>query len=169
MADSCLVELAKKANLFEETGMVPVMDYAAYVIKSDTILTQTLKDELKAAVEPLENLQRSQNDWQPDTDEKVLNVVDPSLYPLVYGISKILPDQYVPLDGCIDYCGLGDIIPQLPKPKLDRYIARQLPLRVKAFETRYQWLPCEIDLTDQKPPIVSYINNLHPVRDASLY
>ncbi|KAL6355560.1 hypothetical protein LRP88_11158 [Fusarium phalaenopsidis] len=76
----CLVELAKKAKLFEETGMVPVMDYAAYVIKSDTLITQTLQDELKAAVEPLENLQRSQNDWQPDTDGKVLNVVDPSIW-----------------------------------------------------------------------------------------
>ncbi|KAJ4217919.1 hypothetical protein NW759_008513 [Fusarium solani] len=78
MADACLVELAKKAKLFEETGMVPVMDYAAY-------------DKLKAAVEPLENLQRSQNDWQPDTDGKVLNVVDSSIWSLVYGTSKILP------------------------------------------------------------------------------
>ncbi|RSL49029.1 hypothetical protein CEP53_009311 [Fusarium sp. AF-6] len=169
MADACLAELAKKANLFEETGMVPVMDYAAYVIKSDTLLTQTLKDELKAAVKPLESLQRAQKDWQPDTDGKVLNVVDPSLYPLVYGTSKILPDQHVPLDGCIGYCGMGEVIPQPPKPILDHHIARVLPLRMKAFGIRSQWLPCNIDLTGGKPRIVSYINNLHPVRDAPLY
>ncbi|EEU35214.1 uncharacterized protein NECHADRAFT_53347, partial [Fusarium vanettenii 77-13-4] len=158
-----------KANLFEETGMVPVMDYTAYVIKSDTLLTQTLKDELKAAVEPLENLQRLQKDWQPDTDGKILNVVDPSIWPLVYGTSKILPDQHVPLEGCIDYCGMGEVIPQPPKPMLDSRRAMLLPLRMKAFGTRFQWLPCNIDLTGEKPRIVSYINNLHPVRDAPLY
>ncbi|RTE80518.1 hypothetical protein BHE90_004974 [Fusarium euwallaceae] len=134
MADACLAELAKKANLFEETGMVPVMDYAAYVIKSDTLLTQTLKDELKVAVEPLESFQRSQKDWQPDTDGKVLNVVDPSLYPLLYGTSKILPDQHVPLDGCIDYCGMGEVIPQPPKPILDRHIVNHV--RDKGFFKR---------------------------------
>lgn len=121
--------------------MVPVMDYAAYVIKSDTLITQTLQDELKAAIEPLENLQRSQNDWQPDTDGKVLNVVDPSIWSLVYGMSKILPDQHVPLDGCIDYCGMGGVIPQPPKPMSDRRTAMLLPLRMKAFGTRSQWLP----------------------------
>ncbi|KAM6511417.1 hypothetical protein FALCPG4_016422 [Fusarium falciforme] len=169
MADACLIELAKKAKLFEETGMVPVMDYAAYVIKSDTLITQTLQDELKAAVEPLENLQRSQNDWQPDTDGKVLNVVDPSIWSLVYGTSKILPDQHVPLDGCIDYCGMGEVIPQPPKPILGRRTAMLFPLRMKAFGTRSQWLPCNIDMTGEKPRIDSYINNLHPVRDAPLY
>ncbi|KAI8711598.1 hypothetical protein NCS52_01423700 [Fusarium sp. LHS14.1] len=169
MADACLVELARKANLFEETGMVPVMDYSAYVIKSDTLLTQTLKDELKAAVETLENLQRLRKDWQPDTDGKVLNVVDPSIWPLVYGTSKILPDQHVPLEGCTDYCGMGDEIPQPPKPMLDRRRAMLLPLRMKAFGTRFQWLPCNIYLTDEKPRISIYVNNLHPVRDAPLY
>ncbi|KAH7239870.1 hypothetical protein B0J15DRAFT_538393 [Fusarium solani] len=117
-----------KAKLFEETGMVPVMDYAAY-------------DKLKAAVEPLENLQRSQNDWQPDTDGKVLNVVDSSIWSLVYGTSKILP----------------------------RPTSMLLPLKMKAFGTRSQWLSCNIDLIGEKPRIDSYINNLHPVRDAPLY
>lgn len=149
--------------------MIPIMDYAAYVIKLDTLITQTLQDELKAAVEPLENLQRSQNNWQPDTDGKVLNMVDPSIWSLVYGTSKILPDQHVPLDGCIDFCGMGEVIPQPPKPMLNRRTAMLLPLRMKAFGTRSQWLPCNIDLTGEKPRIDSYINNLHPVRDATLY
>lgn len=149
--------------------MVPVMDYTAYVIKSDTLLTQTLKDELKAAVGPLEKSQGLQNEWQPDTDGKVLNVVDPSIWPLVYGTSKILPNQHVPLDGCIDYCGMGETIPQPPKPKLGRLRAKLLPLRMEAFGTRSQWLPCNVDLTGEKPRIDSYINNLHPVQDAPLY
>lgn len=44
-----------------------------------------------------------------------------------------------------------------------------LPLKMKAFGTRSQWLSCNIDLIGEKPRIDSYINNLHPVRDAPLY
>ncbi|UPK99846.1 hypothetical protein LCI18_010781 [Fusarium solani-melongenae] len=148
MTDACLVELAKKAKLFEEAGMVPVIDYAAYVVKSDTLITQTLQDELKVFVEPLEKLQRLQNDWQLDIDGKALNVVDPSIWSLVYGT---------------------EVIPQRPKTMLDRLTAMVLPLRMKAFGTRSQWLPCNIDLTGEKLRTDSYINNLRPVRDAPLY
>jgi hypothetical protein len=40
---------------------------------------------LIAAVAPLENVPDSEKDWHPGSDGLVLDLVHPSLYPIVYG------------------------------------------------------------------------------------
>ncbi|KAF4983933.1 hypothetical protein FDECE_17198 [Fusarium decemcellulare] len=171
MADTCFIELEKKAELYEETGLIPVMDYSAFVIKSDTLLTDDLRDELRSAVKLLEDVPKKCQDWHPGSDGKVLDLVHPSLWPLVYGLSRILPDKRIPVENCIDYCGAGSVIPKPIKPIFQKawYSTHPEPSENRAISTRFQWLPCDVDLTGEHPRIESYINNLHPVEHKNLY
>ena len=42
--------------MYEKIGLVPVMDYSAAAIKSDSIMTPDLMNALKKAVASLENI-----------------------------------------------------------------------------------------------------------------
>ncbi|KAH7129543.1 hypothetical protein B0J13DRAFT_453387 [Dactylonectria estremocensis] len=171
MADAVLIELVKKAEMYEQTGLIPVMDYGAYAIKSDSLLDDELKNALIAAVAPLEHVPESRQDWHPGSDGKVLDLVHPSLWPLVYGLSRIVPDKRIPLCDSLDYCGSGLIIPKPDRPDLlpPNGMFYRNESHNRAISDRFQWLPCDVDLTGDKPRIDSYINNLHPVRHANLY
>lgn len=41
--------------------------------------------------------------------------------------------------------------------------------KLKARPTDFKWLPFDIELRKGYPEIVSYINNLHPLRHLGLY
>ncbi|KAH7123079.1 hypothetical protein EDB81DRAFT_665445 [Dactylonectria macrodidyma] len=170
MADAILTELVKKAEIYDDTGLIPVMDYGACVIKSDSLLDEGLRNALITAVAPLENVPESLQDWHPGSDGKVLDLVHPSLWPLVYGLSRIVPDKRIPLHDALNYCGSGLIIPKPERPDLrpPGSMYRNYSGN-RAISDRFQWLPCDVDLTGDKPRIDSYINNLHPVRHADLY
>ncbi|KAJ0297072.1 hypothetical protein Brms1b_013642 [Colletotrichum noveboracense] len=157
MFEWSLKELRQKAKLYEATGIIPVFDYSAAVIKSDNALTPEIKEELKKAVAMLEDVPDAHKDWHPGSDEKVLDLVHPSLWPLAYGTTRILSDKRIPLADTMKYCGRGDAIPT-PDEDVDL-----------CWSTKFQWLPCEVELDDDKPRIASYINNLHPTKHADLY
>ncbi|KAI1061041.1 hypothetical protein LB507_010213 [Fusarium sp. FIESC RH6] len=175
MANKCFDELAMKARLYEETSLIPVMDFSACAVKSDKLLTSQLTEKLKAAVASLEDVPKHFRDWHPGSDEKVLDLVHPSLWPLVYGKSHIYADRYIPLSRCLDFCGGGSTIPRPARPHLIRLGACRGDMtgrglaEKRALSTKFQWLPCDVDITGEKPRIISYINNLHPVRHAALY
>ncbi|KAF0315041.1 DUF4246 domain-containing protein [Colletotrichum asianum] len=157
MFEWCLGELRQKAKLYEATGIIPVFDYSAAVIKSDNAVTPEIKEELKKAVTMLEDVPDAHKDWHPGTDEKVLDLVDPSLWPLAYGTTRILSDKRIPLADTMKYCNGGEVI---PTPDEDVGLC---------WSTSFQWLPCEVELDDDKPRITSYINNLHLTKHADLY
>ncbi|KAF4337351.1 hypothetical protein FBEOM_8735 [Fusarium beomiforme] len=161
MADACIKELRKKAEIYQKTGLIPVMDYASAAIKSDNLVPQDLREALVAAVSPLESVPEELKDWHPGSDGKVLDIVHPSLWPLVYGRSLILPDKRINLEEALSNCGKGVVIP------VDPNLGSSWP--TNAFSKRFQWLPCDVDLTDEHPRIDSYINNVHPVKNAGLY
>ncbi|KAF7555998.1 hypothetical protein G7Z17_g1732 [Cylindrodendrum hubeiense] len=170
MADACLIELVKKAEIYEKTGLIPVMDYGAYAIKSDSLLDDDLRNALRTAVAELEDVPESHKDWHPGSDGKVLDLVHPSLWPLVYGLSRIISDKLITLDNCLEYCGAGSIIPDPDRPDIsDSNLGYQDHSEARAVSERFQWLPCDVNLTGDKPRIESYINNLHPVQHANLY
>jgi hypothetical protein len=68
----CIEEIRAKAVLYEETGIVPVLDAGSCVLKSDKAIPMDLKEELKHAVSVLENVPDHQKDWHPGSDGKVL-------------------------------------------------------------------------------------------------
>ncbi|KAH8656354.1 hypothetical protein BGZ61DRAFT_570708 [Ilyonectria robusta] len=164
MADCCINEIRIKADIYEQTGLVPVLDYSACIIKSDKLITEELRHELIAAVEALENVPEEEKDWHPGSNKQVLNLVHPSLCPLVYGRSRILLDKRIGVQDCLDYCGLGQVIPIPDCSELIKETTRGP--RTNAF----QWLPCDVVLdNDGGVKIDSYINNLHPIKHAQLY
>ena len=96
----------------------------------------------------------------------------PSLFPLIYARSKVLPcDETVPLDSCLDYICRGGII---PKQKLSDVVHKR-PKHGQGdmsdyWSTNFQWLPCQVVFDDaQGVRITSYINNLHPRVYVKLY
>lgn len=145
------------------------MDYSAAAIKSDTLIPERLCEALKAAAAPLEDIPQDKKDWHPGSDGKVLDLVHPSLWPLFYGRSHILPDERINLKNCLEYCGMGSVIPNIPESQVENTRVNYSGQTVDLFSSRFQWLPCDVDLTGERPRISSYINNLHPVRHAALY
>jgi hypothetical protein len=173
MADACIKELRRKADLYEKTGLIPVMDYSSAAIKSDNLIPQDLREALKDAVAPMENVPEDQKDWHPGSDGKVLDIVHPSLWPLYYGHSRILPDKCINVDEALAHCGTGVVVPEDPESDAEGFDIGEDDydnfMPGSYFSKRFQWLPCDVDLTGEHPRIDSYINNAHPVKHAALY
>ncbi|KAG7405501.1 hypothetical protein ACKAV7_013767 [Fusarium commune] len=145
MADVCFKHLEAKAKTYEQTNLIPVMEFSACVVKSEAVLSKELTQRLRAAAALLDDIPEDQRDWHPGSDEKVLDLVHPSLWPLVFGRSRIIPDIYITLDKCLDHCGSGKVIPEPKRPHL------------------------RMSNGCGRPRIKSYINNLHPVRYKAVY
>jgi hypothetical protein len=84
----------------------------------------------------LEHVPEPDHDWHPGSDGKVLDLVHPSLFPLVYGRSRILRDKVVGLHDCIERSGEGETIP------LVTAFANE-----SSFSGDFQWLPCDVDIS----------------------
>ncbi|RDA92039.1 hypothetical protein CP533_0984 [Ophiocordyceps camponoti-saundersi (nom. inval.)] len=170
MAVACMQELRRKAALYEETGLIPVLDYSACVIKSDNLMPQDLTERLKTEVGLLENVPEDLKDWHPGSEGKVLDLVHPSLWPLLYGRSRIMRNQRIGLKECLDFCGRGFLVPR-PDEADDASIWDWRSQGViPSISTKFQWLPCDVDIDEKGgATISSYINNLHPVKHAELY
>jgi Protein of unknown function (DUF4246)/Domain of unknown function DUF4246, N-terminal len=82
----CLSELQDKAKLFEKTGRIVVLNTGSGICKSDSLLSPQLRAELREGIAPL--LADRQRRWAPNTDQQAL--VDPSLFSLVYGKTRVL-------------------------------------------------------------------------------
>ena len=145
------------------------MDYSACAIKSDKLIPEDLKEALKAAAAAFENVPASHRDWHPGSDEKVLDLVHPSLWPLLYGRSRILADKRITVDDCLQYCGTGEVIPIPSDEEIDSRRVKWLNTPVSCLSQKFQWLPCDVELMGGNAKITSYINNVHPVKNAALY
>ena len=177
MMDWCIAELRYKAKSFKKTGAVTV--YNGDVVKSDFAIPETLKQSLIDAARNLENIAEVYKDYHPGSDGKVLDLVHPSLFPLIYGQTRVLEDSLIGLNDCIESCGKGIVAPVRPDEETElggdviptggyRRWNEPPPPYSKIF----QWLPCEVDISgddEDKVKITSYINNLHPQKHQDLY
>lgn len=108
MASWCIDELRHIAAINRDggcSGAVPVL--SGNVIKSDTAIPAAIADRLKDGVAVLENVPAEQQDWHPRSDDTVLDLVHPSLYPLVYGRTRILPDTTMDMESATKHIGEG--------------------------------------------------------------
>lgn len=145
------------------------------MVKSDSIIATELKEELRKAVAPLEDVPASAQDWHPGSNEQVLDLVHPSLFPLIYGRSRILPTGQITLEDCIQNSGKGEIVP-VPSDDDCRlgskphWLSQNGTGDTNYWSNRFQWLPSNIAFTEgEGVKIESYINNLHPVHHKSIY
>lgn len=168
MMDWIIKELQWKTESLKEDGIVSVFDTG--VFKSDTAISEDLKAQLKEAVAPFENIPEDQKDYHPGSDNQVLDLVHQSLFPVVYGRTRILRDKLISLDDCLKNVGQGEVLPVPPKPELPTQRWCGSP-SLDPISLKFQWLPCDVELTGSETGcrIISYINNVHPVEHKALY
>ncbi|KAK3618473.1 hypothetical protein LTR56_024606 [Elasticomyces elasticus] len=170
----CMTELYDYAGRYDAQAFVPALDATATVYKSDIIIHESIKTALQIAVRALEHETQADRDWHPGSDEKVLDLVHPSLFPMLYGRSLICPES-IPLRECIFHCGKGmaivepeehELAATLQKCELD--MGQNFPDVV--YSSRFQWLPAEVSIcADGNVKFHSYINNLHPQKHEATY
>jgi hypothetical protein len=156
MANWCFDELRYKSQQFKLTRAITVYD--ADIVKSDTAVPSSLQQALKAAAAPLEDVPHARHDWHPGSNDTVLNLVHPSLFPVVYGRTKILPDSAVSLDGCLEKCGEGVTL-DVPSSN-ETHLVTVHETGWAAFinweamrdpySRKFQWLPCEMEFEGDK-------------------
>ncbi|RYO87169.1 hypothetical protein DL766_009449 [Monosporascus sp. MC13-8B] len=177
MFDYCIKELREKAQKFKETGMVAVMDTEATVVKSDCAVPSELRDALRAAAFRLEDVPDHRKDWHPGSDHKVLDLLHPSLFPLVYGRTRVLPTGRVPLATCSEHSGEGELTEPVEISEDTTTIMERIALSsgdndrdCRADWDEFQWLPSDVHFKDGGGvEIASYVNNLHPAHHEDLY
>ena len=143
MFNWCIRELQYNAGQIEDpSNTPPTFVYNGDVYKSDTALSLDFKQRLQRAVAAFElSIPKDQKDWHPNTDEKIWDLVHPSLFPVVFGRSRVLPgESMLGLHDCIARCGEGTTLDvpdeyEAPSPTCSRY---------------FQWLPCEVDISGSK-------------------
>ncbi|KAK2809234.1 hypothetical protein FQN50_004070 [Emmonsiellopsis sp. PD_5] len=153
--------------------MVSVFDSEVAMVKSDDIVPVALAELLRTLVHPLEDVFESSQDWRLGSGKRVLDLVNPSLSPLIYGHSKALAFVTVPLDDCFRFIDQGEPIhgpigPDIAMHEVSESWADPIGLYVLGV---FQWLPSDVHFPKEtgSPKIASYINNLHPVRQRALY
>ena len=115
--------------------------------RSDSLIPTNLHDQLIAAVNPLENVPDTEKDWHPGSDNQVLDLVHPSLYPVVYGRTFARSPE----------TGNCEV---LQPPGGDRHTLSQ----------RFQLLPSDFAVSENGSVTLAspYINNVHPQTHAAL-
>jgi len=180
MWEWCVMELRDKAKLFKRISLVRVLDSGSCVCKSDLLIPSILCKDLEDASRQLWKYAKKGGEIR-----QFIDLVDPSMYPLVYGKTRMLNDgKRSGMADCVESCSDSSTIvsPSHVDDKLKAQRFEHVPEftfstsasardHASKWSLRYQWLPCDISLnsTNMEASISSYINNLNPVEFTSLY
>ncbi|MEW2217166.1 DUF4246 domain-containing protein [Streptomyces globisporus] len=131
-----LAELAHYAAL-RDAGTGIEVSAVDGVWQSDTLVDDALRSRLREAARVLEEVPAAERDWHPGSDGQVLDLVHPSLFCLVRGVSDAPEHAW--------------------RNETDnRYAAYE-------FSEKFQWLPTDVEVTaDGDTVFRSYVNNVHP-------
>ncbi|WTI73038.1 DUF4246 domain-containing protein [Streptomyces sp. NBC_00727] len=136
-----LAELARYAELRDARTGIEVSAVDG-VWQSDTLIDDELRSRLREAVRVLEEVPEEEKDWHPGSDGQVLDLVHPSLFCLVRGVS-----------------GGPERAWENPTNHYSKH----------EFSDTFQWLPTDVDIdADGKVAFRSYVNNVHPERQGQL-
>ncbi|KAF2126696.1 hypothetical protein P153DRAFT_368765 [Dothidotthia symphoricarpi CBS 119687] len=173
--DCCIEELRSKAAFLEKTGIIPTLDACASVAKSDTLVSPELHDALRDAFETIKASHASSPDWHPNSQDMVQDLVHPSMFPLVYGRTRVLKDEVVGVADAIEkWAGKGDVIAKdtstlNPRDRV-RYGVGSGEVPPDYWSNTYQWLPANVAFQeDNSVKFTSYVNNLHPTKYPGIY
>ncbi|KAF3928731.1 hypothetical protein AA313_de0207408 [Arthrobotrys entomopaga] len=117
------------------------------VWRSDQLIDEELRKQLIEAVATLEDVPESEKDWHPGSKRQVLDLVHPSLWPIVYGRSISITN--------------GEPIQKPKDMKSDD----------EGFSQKFCWLPSEFEISSdgKETKIASYINNLASPQQKELF
>ncbi|KAH8916204.1 hypothetical protein BT69DRAFT_1250513 [Atractiella rhizophila] len=135
--------------------------------QSDSLVAPDTRSALISSLHPLENLPESEKDWQPRSDNQVLNLVDPSLYPIVYrrtrAYSRSMPVEernwWNIQELILPWCPVGSLW-TFPPWRKDYTVSES-----------FSWLPTPFKVSEDGKmcKIASYINNLDPKKYLEVY
>ena len=138
MVEGMISELQVKAEEYSRNGWIVAYDPG--VLKSDTAVSNDVKLALRNAVKPLESVPEAAKDWHPGSNGQVLDLVHPSLWPLMYGFTKGLADpQGCNTDDLLADIGAGTILSVYP-----------IELSSWQYSKNFQWLPAEMRYNDKE-------------------
>ncbi|KAG0041620.1 hypothetical protein BGZ83_001586 [Gryganskiella cystojenkinii] len=127
--------------------------------RSDGLVPDELKQRLLVCVGKLINIPDHLKDWHPGSNNQVLDLVHPSLFPAIVGRTHTTKEAAIP---ALEFVGKGEV---LKADKSDGSKRSQ-----QFYSESYQWLPTDFEVSATgKMKILSYINNLHPVEHAEMY
>jgi hypothetical protein len=127
------------------------------VWKAPCLIPAPLAAQYTQLVDRLSNIPNGAKDWHPGSDGKVLDLIHPGLYLLVFGFTR-------PAD--IKQPGPSNGVPIHP----DLTKATEDDCFYDFFSSKYQWIPTPVDVdANSKVRFLSYINNLHPKHHSALY
>jgi hypothetical protein len=174
MLDWVVEELQFKAKIAKHFDAITI--YNGDVVKSDSNVLLALTKDLNAAIAPLEEASERVREYRIVTEdiERERDLVHPSLFPLVYGRSRILRDRVIGLDDAIASMGQGEIIniPSAGPSRRDMSwnIASRADIDERPYSSKTQWLPSDVLFRDDGSCyFASYINNIHPIKHRRLY
>ncbi|KAG9235734.1 hypothetical protein BJ875DRAFT_458275 [Amylocarpus encephaloides] len=173
--DYCVQELRNKARYYEKSGLIPTIDACASVVKSDKFVSSKLLTELRNAFDKLKADQRDSPDWHPKSDKMVQDLIHPSMYPLVYGRSRVFNEEVVGVSDAIDkWAGKGEVIAKDDyKPAANDHFRCGIggsTVPPSFWSDTYQWLPSNVAFQDGgHVRFTSYVNNLHPNKYPDIY
>ncbi|KAF9643802.1 hypothetical protein BDM02DRAFT_3181715 [Thelephora ganbajun] len=115
--------------------------------RSDSLIPRGLRNQLISVVFPLEKVLDAEKDWHPRSDNQVLDLVHPSLYPIVYDHTFVKDPQTSKYE-------------TLKPPGSGKYHASQ----------KFQWLPSDFAVAEDGTVTLAspHINNVHPWKHAAL-
>ncbi|KAG0322848.1 hypothetical protein BGZ97_003405 [Linnemannia gamsii] len=149
----------KRQEQVERGAAAPIEVGIEGTRRCDGLIYEELKERLMACVKRLEDVPDHLKDWHPGSNRQVLDLVHPSLFPLIAGQTFVSNEETNPALG---WTGEGAVIekcPQVGGTKDDQF-----------YSKRFQWLPTDFDITpDGKIKAKSYINNLHPENHKLMY
>lgn len=152
---------------------------------SDALIPEGLRQDLITCVRRLEDVPEEKKDWHPGSDGQVLDLVHPSLFPLMVGRSPVLKKEHVPGQGQSQsssqsqdlYGNFRNLLyfakgtdymdPEEAKTLALSHVDK-LPKYSKS--DKYQWLPSDVQVDEEgNATFLSYVNNLHPEEHPDLY
>ncbi|KAJ2813792.1 hypothetical protein H4S07_000412, partial [Coemansia furcata] len=147
---------------------------------SDTLIDADTTTQLNDYASILESVPDRQKDWYSNDQSRVLNLIDPSLYSLIYSRSKLClqtsssPQAAFKIGHVGEFPGSLDGWRKALNATDDCESNYYLPTRLWQYPSyssiAFSWLPAEFRVDDNGAVNVeSYINNLHPVKHAVLY
>ncbi|QRV92052.1 hypothetical protein RhiJN_20070 [Ceratobasidium sp. AG-Ba] len=160
--DYVLKELDGYAMLRDNESGAEVSCYDK-IWQSDTLVPESLNRRLIEGAAKLENVPDSEKDWHPRSNGQVLDLVHPSLYPIVYNRTLAYSTSTSELEKRV----LSPIqMPPLPEP-VDRWDKWEGTEDTNYhISHRFQWLPTDFKISSDgnSAGSIEYINNLDPGR-----
>ncbi|KAJ7638378.1 hypothetical protein FB45DRAFT_1131961 [Roridomyces roridus] len=145
MVNYVLTELAAYSRLSDPESGIEIGPFDA-IWYSDRLISAQVSQHLRGALLEIENVPDELKDWHPRSNRQVLDLVHPSLYPVLYNRTRSVQGALV------------------QPPAIPHHTSNQ------SISEQFCWLPSDFSVgTDGSVKLISpYINNLHP-RHTALY